>query len=179
MKKLFTLSIFFVFIITLNGCTKSAESVCNKVLNAAKKGVLFNNLLGTNYINDDYRKYFDNSPKEDITYLTEIILLPEYFDSYKFLSSKSHSNLVVHRSANLSIFGAKGSKGYEDSKSYYLSKEKARLENETVYYEEGEAEILSLEYLIEGKNRHKLTIYCMKQEKDWKIYMAYYEPIRI
>ena len=179
MKKLFNLSVLFVFIITLNSCTKSAESVCNKVLNAAKKGVLFNKLLGTNFINDDYKKYFDHSPLEDTTYITDIVLLPEYFESYKFLSSKTIGNMPVHRSVDLTIFGAKGTNGYESSKTYYLGLKNAYQKNEKVYYEEEEAEISSLEYLIEGRNRYKLTIYCMKQDEGWKIYLAYYEQIRI
>lgn len=179
MKKTLFLYIVFIILITLSGCNKSAVSVCNNVLDGAKKGLVFKNLLGTNYITDDFEKFFDNSPMADTTFITESILLPEYFDSYKYLSSNSHSKLTVHRSVKISSLGEKGSSTYEFLMSYYLKEKNARLENGRIYYEEGEAEIVSLEYLIVGIKRYKLTIYCMKQEKDWKIFKAFYETINI
>ncbi len=173
MNKVFTIAILLFLI----GCN-NAENSCNTVLNGAKKGAVFTDIMETKFINNKYKQYFDYSPKCDTTPITNNIIIPQYFESFKFLSSKDLGTEVIHKSMNIDKLKNLGIKDFDDFKEHLMQKENAQLKDGNIFYTEGEAKIKQMTYELKSDSkRYILKIICLNKGEGWKIFNAFYLPI--
>lgn len=179
MKKLLYIFIFSLAAFSLGSC--SSKTTCNKILDAAKDGNLYNTFTGKQMINADYYyDYFGDDPSEyNSTRFSKTFYIPQYFDSYKFLSKSKIRRVPLHTTMDLKIIGKPGESIYQEMKKFCLDKDdNAWIENEIVYYVDGKIETQRLEYLIKkGGTRFRQSFLCVKKDGDWLIYLAVFEKV--
>lgn len=160
---------------------------CNKydkrldvVLQAAQKGDLIFEIGDSKHIEHEYYDYFSPPPEPGNNSISNNIEIPQYFDSYRFVKSKSLGVRTVYGSANLNHFGELGSKERINAEDIFMRNDSAALNGDIVNYIKGKSEIKTIEFIItSGADRFKLTLHCMDSKEGLKIYLSYYEKITL